>query len=283
MTTDNAVRVQVLVENTARGQGVQSEHGLAYWIEADERRIVLDTGQGLANVLTNNAEIFAVDLAQADTIVLSHGHYDHTGALKTVLGLADRPSLYAHPVALEPKYAPGRNGAVRSIGMSEENVDAVRAQTNEIVWTRECTEVAPGLFVTGEVPRVTDFEETGGRFFLDPDLTVPDTLPDDQSLFFASSEGTVVLLGCAHSGIVNTLLHISEITDGTPIHAVIGGTHLGAASPYRMSRTVEALREWNIQLLAPCHCTGLASTVALWQAFPGACQPCECGTVFRFV
>ena len=136
--------------------------------------------------------------------------------------------------------------------------------------------------MTGPVPRLTDFEDTGGPFFLDEACTRPDPLEDDQSVFLDTTEGTVVLLGCAHSGIINTLRYIRQLTDNHPIQAVIGGMHLVGASSHRIERTIEELKRIGVERLAPAHCTGMPATVALWNAFPGRCQACPVGTRFEF-
>jgi len=276
------VRIRVLVENTARGHGMLAEHGLAFWIDTGARRVLFDTGQGLSNVLPNNARKLGLRLEQADAIVLSHGHYDHTGGLTQVLAAADRPALYAHPAAFKAKYVRTDREAPRCIGMSSLSKQSVGQQPGEPVWTRGPTEVCAGVWVTGEIPRVTDFEDTGGPFFLDEQLRQPDPLVDDQALFFESTEGTVIVLGCAHAGVVNTLFYVRQLTGARPLHAVVGGMHLGTASPERMQRTVEALRQLGVERLAPGHCTGLAAISALWSAFPGRCFPCEVGTAYDF-
>ena len=141
------------------------------------------------------------------------------------------------------------------------------------------TQVTERLRLTGPVPRRTDFEDTGGAFFLDEACTQPDPIVDDQAAFVETALGTVVILGCAHSGIVNTLWHIHELTDGRPIHTVIGGTHLVRASAERMDRTVAELRRLNIARLLPCHCTGFPAQVRLWNEFPERCAVCPTGTV----
>ena len=276
------ISIRVLVENTARGHGMLAEHGLAFWIDTGTRQVLFDTGQGLSNVLPNNARKLGVRLEQADAIVLSHGHYDHTGGLAAVLATTNRPALYAHPAAFEAKYARTDDGEVRRIGMSSVSKQIVGQQPAEPVWTRELTAVCGRLWVTGEIPRVTDFEDTGGPFFLDEQLQHPDPLVDDQALFFESTEGTVIVLGCAHAGVVNTLLHVRQLTGDRLVHVVVGGMHLGAASPERMQRTVEALRQLEVGRLGPGHCTGLAATSALWSAFPGRCFPCEVGAAYDF-
>jgi 7,8-dihydropterin-6-yl-methyl-4-(beta-D-ribofuranosyl)aminobenzene 5'-phosphate synthase len=159
---------------------------------------------------------------------------------------------------------------------------AIRDARNPWIATTQPTTVFDGLTVTGPVPRMSGFEDTGGQFFLDEACTRPDPLEDDQSVFFDTTQGTVVLLGCAHSGIINTLRYIRQLTDNRPVHAVIGGMHLVNASSHRIERTVEELQQIGVGRLAPAHCTGMPATVALWNAFPGQCQTCPVGTRFEF-
>jgi 7,8-dihydropterin-6-yl-methyl-4-(beta-D-ribofuranosyl)aminobenzene 5'-phosphate synthase len=274
------MQIVVLVENTAQGANILAEHGLAYWIEWDGHRVLFDTGQG--NVLANNAYRLRKSLGEADTVVLSHGHYDHSGGLAEALKADRSVTVFAHSAAFAPKYACMPDGSAREIGMPYLAAQAVRAPHCRLVYTDQPTVVADCLTVTGPVPRVTDFEDTGGPFFLDPACTRPDPLEDDQSLFFDSADGTVVLLGCAHSGIINTLRYIGQLTGGRPLRAVFGGMHLGGAHPDRIAQTVAELKSLGIQQLAPGHCTGMAATVAIWTAFPGACVTCHAGKEFEF-
>ncbi|MGO8698975.1 MAG: hypothetical protein ACLQVY_14770 [Limisphaerales bacterium] len=109
-----------------------------------------------------------------------------------------------------------------------------------------------------------------------------DPLLDDQALFFDTPKGLVVLLGCGHAGVVNTLDYVQRITGGRPIHTLLGGLHLGAANPERMEKTISALRRWDIQKLAPGHCTGMPAMSWLWAAFPDRCSSCAVGVRMRF-
>ena len=274
------IRITVLVENTAQGAGLLAEHGLAYWIEWDGQKALFDTGQG--NVLVNNAYRLGIHLQESSAVVLSHGHYDHTGGLAEALKTNRLATVYAHPAAFAPKYARKSDGSARAIGLPPAAETAIRSLYNRLVYTDQPTPVADRLTVTGPVPRLTDFEDTGEPFFLDQTCTKPDPLEDDQSVYFETVEGTIVLLGCAHSGIINTLRYIRHLTGDRPIRAVIGGMHLGDASPKRIERTIEELQQLGVQQLAPAHCTGMPATVALWTAFPTICAVCHAGKTFQF-
>jgi 7,8-dihydropterin-6-yl-methyl-4-(beta-D-ribofuranosyl)aminobenzene 5'-phosphate synthase len=149
----------------------------------------------------------------------------------------------------------------------------------ELVRVEEPLEVFEGVLLTGPIPRTTDFEDTGGDFFTDRRCATPDDLIDDQAAAIQTPTGTVVVLGCAHAGIVNTLRHVRDLTDNRPIHTVIGGMHLLNASDERMDKTVAELRSLNVRRLVPCHCTGFAAMARFFNEFPGRCRPCQTGTV----
>jgi 7,8-dihydropterin-6-yl-methyl-4-(beta-D-ribofuranosyl)aminobenzene 5'-phosphate synthase len=273
-------RITVLVEDTAQDTGISAEHGLAYWIEWDEQKVLFDTGQG--KVLVNNADRLGIHLQEASAIVLSHGHYDHTEGLPDALKTNRLATVYAHPVVFANKYIRKTDGSARKIGLPDATETVLRSLHGRLVYTERPTSVADRLTVTGPVPRLTDFEDTGGPFFLNHACTKPDPLEDDQAVFFDTAEGTVVVLGCAHSGVINTLRYISQLTANRPIRAVIGGMHLVAALPERIARTIDELRQLGVQQLAPGHCTGMPATAAMWIAFPTICTTCHVGKTFQF-
>ena len=197
MTRANAmaksgVTVTVLAENTAQGIGLLGEHGLGLWIESLDTCVLFDTGQGLA--LPGNAEKLGVDLDCADAVVLSHGHYDHSGGLSHALSQAPNARIFLHPSALATRFS-CREGQVREIGMPAHVRDAVNARQTSVTWIKEPTEIAPGMLVTGPIPRRNGFEDTGGPFFFDRDGTRPDPIEDDQAMWIETPAGVVVLLG----------------------------------------------------------------------------------------
>ncbi len=269
--------VTVLSENTARGLGVLGEHGLAWWIDTGTHRVLFDTGQGL--VLASNARRLGADLASVHAIALSHGHSDHVGGLDTALAAAPGATLHLHPDAVGRRYTGSERKPVgRRLSTDLMETEAFRTARRRVVASRAPQEIAPGVWTTGEIPRTNNFEDVGGPFFLDEALTRPDPILDDQSVFFTGKEGTVVVLGCAHAGVVNTLEHIRTLTHGASLHTVVGGMHLLNADERRLAETFAALRRLDVRRFGPNHCTGLYPTTLFWREFPGRCFPCSAGS-----
>ncbi|MCC6697085.1 MAG: MBL fold metallo-hydrolase [Candidatus Hydrogenedentes bacterium] len=273
------LRLTLLVDDVATGQGLIAEHGLSFWAEYDGRNYLFDTGQGHA--LCHNARALGIDLKRTDAICLSHGHYDHTGAVEEVLELSPDVRVYAHPDALLEKYALTRAGTARFIGTPEPVVGKLRAGA-DLVRTEAPTLVYDGMYLTGPIPRVTEFEDTGGPFFRDTACEVPDELMDDQAAYVDTRDGLVVILGCAHAGVINTLTYIQHLTCQAPLHTVIGGMHLVSADSYRLDRTVEALAGMGVRRLLPLHCTGFEATARLLRDLPAQTSLCPIGTVLEY-
>ncbi len=273
-------RITGLVDNTAEGRDTRAEHGLAFWIETNDHCLLFDTGQGL--VLEDNARALGLDLDAVDTVILSHGHYDHTGGLATIVRRAGNDvRVVAHPDAFLPKFKRGAIGA-RDIGMPIPSREALAGLTHPPVTKRIATEIVPGIWSTGEIPRLHLEETPTESFCADSEGLREDPLLDDQALFFETKQGTVVLLGCAHAGLINTLDYIHKLTSGRPIHAVLGGTHLRSASDSRIAWTLDELRYFNLHRLAAMHCTGQKAAAALWNTFPTVCMANGTGTRFDF-
>jgi 7,8-dihydropterin-6-yl-methyl-4-(beta-D-ribofuranosyl)aminobenzene 5'-phosphate synthase len=245
--------VTVLVDNEA-GPGLAAEHGFSAWIEAAGRRILFDTGQGSA--FAHNAERLGVDIGAADDLALSHGHYDHAGGLALALERARAVRVRFHPAATVDRYAI-RAGTPKPIGMPEAASAALRGLPEE----RRCPvtaalELAPGIGLTGPIPRRTAYEDTGGPFFLDQAGLEPDPIEDDLALWIATGRGLVIVAGCCHAGLANTLHAALRASGASRVRAVIGGFHLLEASAERIERTARELGALAPDRVVACHCTG---------------------------
>lgn len=279
MSAHTGTNITIVVDNKADGELV-SEHGLSMWIESGGARILFDTGQGTA--LENNARVLGVDLARTDILVLSHGHYDHTGAFAHVITRAPGVEVYCHPDIARPRYAV-RNDESTFIGISQETRNAVEALPSERLHSvREPLMLTPAIGITGPVPRLTNYEDTGGPFFLDSKGALPDLIEDDLALWIQTEGGTVVCLGCAHAGLINTLNYIQCLTGNARIRAVIGGFHLVNANRERLDQTVAALRTLAPDLVAPCHCTGDPALAFLKETLGDWVSPGAAGMTYRY-
>ncbi len=259
------LKVTAIVENTAGTFDAAAEWGLALWIEADGHRILSDTGQG--HTLLQNARLLGIDIASAEALVISHGHFDHTGGIAAVMDAGFRSKVYAHPAAFSDKYQREKTPPHRVMGMSSVSQEALRSGIVELVESPRPAEIAPGIIVTGAIPRRNTYEDVSDAFFLDENCTQPDPLIDDQALLIETHRGWAVITGCGHSGLINTLTYAKELIGTSRIVAVIGGLHLFRATAERIKATTENLRAFDVELIAPCHCTGFEATGAFLAQF----------------
>ncbi len=259
------LRITTLSENTAGLGNFLGEWGLSILLETDGPNILFDTGQSIS--ASHNADILGIDLSQIDKIVLSHGHFDHTGGLRQVLRkIGKEIEIIAHPDIWQAKYA-NREGEDKYIGIpfQRQELESLGARFN---LTTESVRLTDNIMTTGEVPMVTDYEEIEPYLVVKEDAGFkPDKLLDDQALIINTEPGLVVILGCAHRGIINTLYHAQQLTGVKTIDTVLGGCHLMDASEERVWLTIAALKELGVQRLGVCHCTGLPASAIMAQEF----------------
>lgn len=267
-------RITILCENTVGPMsGTLGEHGFAALIEGEET-ILFDTGQG--ETLLHNAQRLGKDLRTVGKVALSHGHFDHTGGLWPLLRACGGKELFAHPGIFARRYRVKDTGESIAIGIpyAEEFLRGLGARFS---FSDRFREIAPGVFLTGEVPRRSGFEDGDAGLFCDDSGCCADNVPDDQSLVVRTGKGLLLLLGCCHAGLVNTVEHARERTGVAEVYGIIGGTHLGFCFPGQLEETVKALKRMGVRKICPGHCTGFAAAARLAREFPGEFHPAQVG------
>jgi len=272
------IKIYTLVDNTA-GYGFQGEWGLSFYIEAQGHKILFDTG--MTSLASENARLAKIDLSSIDTLVLSHGHNDHTGGLADFLKYTGDVPVISHPDIWTKKYVQENQNSLDYIGIPvcREELESRGAQFH---LTTKTFEICQSIITTGEVELNNPYEKidgdllvkTAGEFYCDP-------MMDDLSLIIQTDRGLVVITGCAHRGIVNTLQHAQKITGDQRILFAIGGFHLYQASQERLDWTVQTLLSMGIQKVSPCHCTGFHAMAQIYQNMPKQYQPIYAGLVIE--
>ena len=258
------INITTLSKNTATRDFI-AEWGLSILIEADNKRILLDTGAGFSAIY--NAQLLGIDFNSIDLIVLSHGHYDHTGGLKEVLARRDKTiDIIAHPSIWDAKYSLRDNGR-RYIGIPfiREQLESLGARFNlsrDPVWLTE------NIVTSGEVPYITGYEDTDQSLHkMENNKLITDHFPDDLSLAVKTDLGLAIFLGCAHRGMINIIRHFQKITGDERVYSIVGGTHLISASPERLDRSIAELKKTGIKKLGVSHCTGFEASARLATEF----------------
>lgn len=279
-----AVKATVLCENSVQGNlGALAEHGWSVWIETEGGPFLFDTGLG--TTFLHNAHRFGIPVENAQAILLSHHHCDHTGGLLTALNAirhnSDRETVpvHAHPDLFKDSFGK-TSGKLTSVGLPHTRT-ALEAAGAEFHLETGWREIAPGLSMTGEIPRVTDFEvvldgmwhrDDGGEIIIDP-------IRDDQTVVVDTPEGLFVILGCSHAGLINILTYITGQTGKSNFHTIIGGTHLGPVGEEQLDATISALHELDIGRIGVSHCTGPAVATRMANEFGERFFFCNVGTV----
>ena len=287
----------ILLPNTAvmkrraladeRGEALEQPlagHGLSLLIETttdDEDHVtLLDFGFPIAGV-AHNWRVLGLDKGSVETAFLSHGHADHFAGLGAFLEARDDPlPLVAHPDVFRKRaliFPDGHRVGIEQLSPPE----TLEASGAQLTLTGEPQQLAPGLFSSGEIGRVTPFEE--GRFpaarIGEDGEWVPDRFRDDQALVaYLEGQGLVVITGCAHAGVINTVKHAQAIAGEEQIHAVVGGFHLTDASAAVIQATIDEIEALSPSVIVPMHCTGFEATCAFARQMAGSFALSSVGT-----
>jgi 7,8-dihydropterin-6-yl-methyl-4-(beta-D-ribofuranosyl)aminobenzene 5'-phosphate synthase len=249
-----SLKITTLIENS-KGEhlALKHEHGLSFHIHKDGSRILFDTGQSGAFI--ENARRLGVDLSGVESVVVSHGHYDHSGGVRALAESFSGFGLLVGRGFFREKYA-SRGGACEYLGNDFDEVYLrERAVALEIL-DEPHREIAPGVHAVTDFAKIHADEKVNPRFVvLENGGFVPDAFEDEVLLAIESSRGLVVLLGCSHPGVKNMLDSVRDRL-GKPIYAVLGGTHLVESTERGMERTMEYFRANDIRVIGVSHCTG---------------------------
>ena len=261
--------------------GFWAEHGLSFYIETRDKKFLLDTGTS-PEILEHNLKRAGKDLSDLDMLFLSHGHYDHTGALEWTLSQIKHPVVAADPQVFDPKFGlNSETGETKPNGsfLSKEEVQA-RA---ELRLSSEPFEAAEGVIFSGRIPHVTEFEKVPDYFVRKTESgLVHDPIRDDRSLILDHPRGLILVCGCCHSGLVNTMTYVRGLLQ-KPLYAVLGGIHLVGADSQRIEKTIAALRdEFKPEQMFFNHCTGEKAYLSLKNEFGDKVQSCHTGDVLEF-
>jgi 7,8-dihydropterin-6-yl-methyl-4-(beta-D-ribofuranosyl)aminobenzene 5'-phosphate synthase len=282
----DGVRLTVLVDdsrNPTRPE-LAAKHGLSLYIEVHSGKrvtnLLMDTGQSADTVLQNSKNL-NIDLKKVDSIVLSHGHYDHTGGLLGILKHIDKKvPVLAHPNALEPKLVL-KHKRLKKAGIPFQVSELEKSCVLSL--KRGPTSLSPGVLVSGEIKRVTAFERVKGFKTIKGRKIVNDRMPDDQALFImVKGKGLIVVTGCAHAGLINTVKQARRMTRFSRVHAIVGGFHLASASAEIIKATIEELQKTGPKSIMPCHCTGKKTISKLGEKFGERCKQLRTGDIVVF-
>ncbi len=255
---------------------ILADHGFSVLIEGirgkDVSSVLFDFGHG-AETAARNADSLGVDLRGVSAAALSHGHMDHFGGMAAIGKRIKRRNipLTLHPSAFrQQRISRGGSGALTELPPAREK-DFKSAGFKIIACKDACFLPGTDVLFLGEVPRVTEFEQGAPNLvYRVGDELVQDTFPDDTSLVMhVKDKGLIVISGCAHSGIINTLYYAMDVTGIGRVHAVMGGFHLsGKGKEQLIAQTVAAMKEIGPDYVIPTHCTGREAAAAFEQAMP---------------
>jgi 7,8-dihydropterin-6-yl-methyl-4-(beta-D-ribofuranosyl)aminobenzene 5'-phosphate synthase len=266
------------------GEPLLAEHGLSLLVRlrAEGHEVLLDTGYSKV-ALPHNLSRLEIEPEGVDEVVISHGHPDHTGSMVEFLQMrGERTPVVVHPRAFVERWRVLSDGTRE--GVCQESAEAWEQAGADMIYVEGPRQLTNGCLVTGSVPRRTEFEKVTGRAFRgDRGKAVPDIISDDQAIVInVKDKGLVVITGCAHSGIVNTVLYAQEVTGVERVHAVIGGFHLGNASTETLERSIAELKAVRPRLVMPAHCSGFEATCRFAAEMPGQFVLSGVGTTLKF-
>ncbi len=257
------MEVVTLIENLVYKGGLKGEHGLSFLIKTREHKILFDAGQ--SGALLDNARALGEDLRDVDFIVLSHGHYDHTGGLEKVLEINKTAKVVMKRSMLEEKYS-NSSGSMREIGFKLRG--RLSKYPNEFILIDGDYNLGNGIKIIGDIGEYSDFENThAGLFIKKEEEYVRDSFSDELFLIIEREKRLNIVTGCSHRGIINILRSAMDKTGMESINLLLGGMHLSGMKIQDkalrkknhewMEKTIQELKKMDIDRICTNHCTGI--------------------------
>ena len=278
------IKLTILVDNYVDSQKLKAEHGLSILIEADNEKILFDCGQ--SDLILSNAKVLGIDLNGITKIVLSHGHYDHSGGFLPLLKYLNREiDVYAHPQLFAEKFIECKdfNGfsANRYIGIPETK-ETYKKKGARFLLGKDPVQISDNIFFSGQINKGNKVDPEDRFFIKENNRFIKDPIHDDISIFVNLPELLIVITGCAHSGILNILNKSKDLKLNDKNLAIIGGLHLAKKDNAYIGNIISEFEKYNIKLLVPSHCTGINAFGQLKNSFKGKCEFGCVGKILEF-
>ncbi len=273
------------------GKSMHAEHGLSYYIETviygKTNTCMFDYGLDPIGVM-NNINLLGLDIGKTNAFSLSHGHYDHYSSAVSIFKqnqskIATGTPFYVGEEAFARRYSL-RPGATEPSDLGQLKKEDIEAFGLKVVETKTAIEIIPGAYFTGNIERVTSFEKVPANFQIKRGETLEhDTFPGEQAVFFnVKGKGLVVLSGCAHCGIINTVKQAQKSSGTDKVHAVMGGFHLINTKPEIIQSTIAEIKAMKPDYIVPTHCTGFEAITAFSKEMPNEFVLNTAGTKYTF-
>lgn len=267
-------KITVLCDNETVSTTLGKEWGLSMAIQLPDNDRLWLWDAGATDLFIKNAQKLDINPAKAVGLALSHGHWDHTGGLDALIEEGFMGPVYAHADFSSKRFAEKDNGTCKDASFPCKHPGTVVV--------RDWAELDEGLFMITSIKRREGFFEATEGLFLDQEKKQIDTVPDDAFILLDSPSGPIVVLGCCHSGIANTLYHMRQVSGVEKVHAIIGGLHLFHNSLDLLEETANVIEEFDTKFVSPGHCSGKAGFDFLKDRLSCEVMPMGSGSTYIF-